>query len=163
MKNFTPFRLRKTLAESLILSKIDSNDYVYSPLIQQLLKKLQRLQKAVASFVLKRYAHKKDILKFGWLPIAERRVFNQLKLTFKAIHNTNWPTVNKLELQTCNRVLRSSNETRVRPLLVPDTFEDAAAKCLSALPRLIKSQSSFMTFCSNLKKHLFEKANNKLN
>ena len=162
LKNFTPFRSRKTLAESLILSKIDFNDYVYSPLSQQQLKKLQRLQKAVASFVLKRYAHKKDILKLGWLPIAERRDFNLLKLTFKAIHNTNWPVINKLELQTCNRVLRSSNETRIKPSLIPDTFEDAAAKCFNALPVHIKCQSNFTTFCCNLKKHLFERANNKL-
>ena len=32
LKNFTPFHLRKHLAEALILSRIDFNDHVYSPL-----------------------------------------------------------------------------------------------------------------------------------
>ena len=32
MKNFTTFSAQKMLAQSLILSKIDFNDYVYSPL-----------------------------------------------------------------------------------------------------------------------------------
>ena len=31
LKNFTTFKLRKQLAECLILSKIDFNDHVYSP------------------------------------------------------------------------------------------------------------------------------------
>ena len=114
MKNFTSFSARKMLAQSLILPKIDFNDYVYSPLTRCQLKKLQRLHKATASFVIKRYAHTEDILKIGWLPIADRREFNILKLAFKAINNRNWPENNKLEIQNSTRTLRSSSETRIQ-------------------------------------------------
>ena len=62
MKNFMPFSTRIMLAESLLLSEIDFNDYIYSPLKQYQLKKLHRLQKAIAS-----------PLRIRWLPIAERR------------------------------------------------------------------------------------------
>ena len=49
LKNFTTFKLRKQLAECLILSKIDFNDHVYSLLTIAQVNKLQRLQKAAAS------------------------------------------------------------------------------------------------------------------
>ena len=101
------------LPQSLILSKIDFNDYVYLPLTLCQTKKLQRLQKATASFVIKRYGHTEDILKIGWLPSVERREFNFVKLAFKAINNRNWSEINKLEIQTCSRALRSSSETRI--------------------------------------------------
>ena len=44
LKKFIPFSTRKMLADSVLLSKIDSNDYVYSPLKQCQLEKLHRLQ-----------------------------------------------------------------------------------------------------------------------
>ncbi len=61
--------------ETLILSYIDFNDYIYLPLTQCQLTKLHRQQIATASFVLNRYAHTDDILKSGWLLITERREF----------------------------------------------------------------------------------------
>ena len=157
MKNFTSFSARKMLAQSLILPKIDFNEYVYSPLTQCQLKKLQRLQKAAASFVLKRYAHTEDILKIGWLPIAERREFNILKLAFKAVNNKNWPEMNKLDIQTCNRTLRSSNEIRLRPSMIRNTLQDAAANSFNALPSNIKQQTNFNKYCTDVKTFLMKK------
>ena len=71
-----PFSTHIMLAESLLLSEIDFNDYIYSPLKQYQLKKLHRLQKAIASLVIKCYAHTEDTLRIRWLPIAERRELN---------------------------------------------------------------------------------------
>ena len=68
LKNFTTFKLRKQLAECVILSKIPFNDHVYSPLTSAQVSKLQRLQKAAASFVFGKYVPTKDILKLSWLP-----------------------------------------------------------------------------------------------
>ena len=160
MKNFTSFSAWKMLAQSLILPKIDFNDYVYSPLTQCQLKKLQRLQKATASFVIKRYAHTEDTLKIGWLPIAERREFNILKLAFKAINNKNWPEMNKLDIQTCSRTLRSSSDMRIRPSMI---FQDAAASSFNALPSDIKQQTNFNKFCANVKTFLMKKAKDSKN
>ena len=92
-----PFQLRKQLAESLILTKIDYNDVVTYPANERLLKRLQRMQSAAAGFVLNRFASTKDALKLGWLSSHERRQFNLLKLAHKAIHNPHWPTQLKLE------------------------------------------------------------------
>ena len=49
-KSFTTFKLRKQLAECLISSKIDFKYHVNSPLTNGEVNKLQRLQKAAASF-----------------------------------------------------------------------------------------------------------------
>eukprot|EP00794_Sanderia_malayensis_P010587 gene10587-11706_t len=51
LKNVAPFCLRKQLAESLVLVKIDYAKQVYTPLTVVLQKRLQRVQFAVASFV----------------------------------------------------------------------------------------------------------------
>ena len=44
VNNFTDFRLRKHLAESFVLSKIDYCDTVFYPLPDFLMKRLQRVQ-----------------------------------------------------------------------------------------------------------------------
>ena len=64
LKNVAPFRLRKQLAESLVLAKINYGDQVYTPLTVMLQKRLQRVQFAAASFVIGHYVKSiKDILK----------------------------------------------------------------------------------------------------
>ena len=52
LKNFSGYRLRKHLVESLVLSKLDYCDTVYYPLPEFQLKRLQRVQLVAASFVL---------------------------------------------------------------------------------------------------------------
>ena len=63
LKNIAPFSVRKQLVESLMLSKLDYNDAVFTPLPVYLIKRLQRVQLEAAGFV----------LKLKWLPISERR------------------------------------------------------------------------------------------
>ena len=93
-----PFNLRKQLAESLILSKIDYGDEVYTPLTVAQQKRLQKVQFAAASFVTGNYIRDlKTILKSGWLPIKERRELNLLKMIFKAMNYESWPTYLTLE------------------------------------------------------------------
>ena len=57
VKNFADYRLRKHLVESLILSKLDYCDTVFYPLPDFLVKRLQRVQFAAASFVEGRYVN----------------------------------------------------------------------------------------------------------
>ena len=105
-----------------MLTKVDFNDYVYSPLTITQINKLQRLQQVAASFVLGRYASSADILKLNWLPIVERREFNCMKMTFKAIHNENWPSINRIEIKKTSRTLRNSNELKLCASMIRDTF-----------------------------------------
>ena len=83
------YELRKQLAETLLLSKLDFADLVFYSLPYFLLRPLHRVQFAAARFVLCRNVKNfRDVLKIGWLPINGRRDLNLLKLCFKALHNT---------------------------------------------------------------------------
>ena len=82
---------------------------MYHPLPDYLSKRLQRVQKAAASFVLGRTSTEDIVLKLKWPPVKEQREWNLLKATHKAIHNTNWPNYLKLTIFQHNRCLRSSN------------------------------------------------------
>ena len=79
LKNLAPFKVRKQLAETLILSKIDYNEAVSNPIPDYLIKRLQGFQLAAAGFVMGRFTDMIDILALGWLPLAERRDFNLCK------------------------------------------------------------------------------------
>jgi len=83
-----------------------------------LLRRLQRVQYAAASFVLGHYVKNfRGVLKIEWLPIHERRDLNLLKSCFKALHNAEtWPDYFKIIKQECPKELRSSNSIK---LVVP--------------------------------------------
>ena len=118
LKYLAKYELRKQLAETLILSKLDYADLVLYPLPQFLVRRLQKVQFAAASFVLGHYVKNfRDVLKIGWLPINERRGLNLLKSCLKALHNTEtWPDYLKVIKQECPKEPRSSNSIR---LVVP--------------------------------------------
>ena len=119
LKHFTDFHLRKRLADSLVLSRLDYCDSVYSPLPGYLLKRLQKIEFAAASFVYGRYVNDiGDILKLNWLPVKERRDFNLLKLTFKALHAKQWPSYLNLQRVSIRRGLRSSDSIRFRAFTI---------------------------------------------
>ncbi|KAL9958096.1 hypothetical protein ACROYT_G035065, partial [Oculina patagonica] len=95
IKNFADFKLRKHLAEALVLSKLDYCDTVFYPLPDFLLKRLQRIQFAAASFVsgLGHYVRDcSDVWKLGWLSVRERRDFHLLKQVHKALYSDHWPS-----------------------------------------------------------------------
>ena len=83
LKNIAPYHTRKQLAETLILSKIDYCNSVYSMIPEYQMKRLQRIQNCFASFVLKRYAKIDDVKELGWLPIGKRLQLSILKLAQK--------------------------------------------------------------------------------
>ena len=83
LKNFTTFKLRKQLAQSLVLSKININDFVYHPITKEQSKKMQRVQLAAASFLYNKYIDMEDIINLKWLAIEEQRTFSLLKLIHK--------------------------------------------------------------------------------
>ena len=90
IRNFTNFKLRKHLVETLILSKISYCDIVFYPLPKFLLARLQRLQFAMASFITCKYVNSiSTILDLGWLPILELRDYSLLKTIFKALYSDN--------------------------------------------------------------------------
>ena len=78
LKYLAKYELRKQLVETLILSKLDYADLVFFS-FTTILRRLQRVQFAAASFVLSHYVKNfRDVLKNGWLSINERRDLNLL-------------------------------------------------------------------------------------
>ena len=133
LKNFPTFKLRKQLAESLVLSKTNFNDFVYHPISKEQTKKLQRFQLAAASFAYNKYVNMEDIINLKWLPIEEQRTFILLKLTHKSINDVSFPAIIKLELINTLPSLRRQNVVSFEPSMVNGTFQDSA-KTFYTLP-----------------------------
>ena len=162
LKHFTNFNLRKRLAELLVLSRLDYCDFVFSPLPRYLWKRLQKIELATASFVYGRYVNNiGDILKLNWLPVEERRDFNLLKLTFKALYFKQWPYLN-LQRVSIVRELRSSDSIRLQVPLEKGTFQDAKAVLFNNLPKELKICDNSNLFTSRLFKFLKNRAKARL-
>ena len=112
LKKIAPFHVKKRLAESLILSKLDYNDIVRYPTHDYLIKRLQRVQLAAAGFVCK-CADLHDILKLKWLPIAERQEYHLAKLAYQAVNSEQWPEHLRPNQYVPSRTLRSSSEFKL--------------------------------------------------
>ena len=126
-KNMTQQETKKSLAQSLVLSKLNFNNTVTYPLSAFLQKKVQQGQNAAASFVLNRFCSEKDVLEVGWLPTLEGTQYNILKLVHKALHKDTWPSSLALIEYNPGRELRSSRATTLQILLVKGTWQDSAA------------------------------------
>ena len=86
MKGPTDFHVRKNLAESLILSKINFVITSYGNYLQQFrCKRLQKLINSTTGFACNRYANVNDVIKLKWLPFVERVSFCSSKLAFKIV------------------------------------------------------------------------------
>jgi hypothetical protein len=156
LKYLAPYNIRKQLAASLVLSKLDYNDVVCNPVPDYLLKRLQRMQLAVAGFVLRKYAS------LGWLPVVERRDYHLAKLGFKAIHSSDWPSYLKLDEYESSRPLRSSSSRRLVVPRVSGTFQGKAARVFSDLPEDIRNSNNFRECCRNCFAHFRDLAMNKI-
>ncbi|XP_057299613.1 uncharacterized protein LOC130630223 [Hydractinia symbiolongicarpus] len=124
LKRMAPFKLRKQLAEMLVLSKLDFNDTVYIPLTAIQIRKLHKVMICAASFVWNKYSHTEDITRLGWLPIKQRREWHLMITAFKSVHQNNWPKYLKNEIVVHKRTLRNADEIRLKTSLRKNTFED---------------------------------------
>ena len=90
-KRFTPWNVRKSLAESLILSRINYCIVVHSQIPKYLQNRLQCLQNCAAGYVLGKYTNTLDVINLNWLPVAENTEFNVSKLAYQGLHDKNCP------------------------------------------------------------------------
>ena len=91
-KRSADFKLRRSLAHSLILSRINYCNALLSDAPMYLLKKLQKIQNAAARFVYGRQVDGNDVIGLKWLPVRERISLSLAKLTHKALHDPSWPS-----------------------------------------------------------------------
>ena len=148
LKYLAKYELRKQLAETLILSKLDYADLVFYPLPQFLPRRLQRVQFAATRLVLGHYIKNfRDVPKIGWLPINERRDLNLLKFCFKTFHNTEtWPDYLEIIKQECPKELCSSNSIRSVVPTKNGLFQGKASKLFNNLPETIRTCKDYRTF-----------------
>ena len=90
--------MRKHLAESLVLSKVNYACSVFHPLPEFQMKRLQRLQNACAGFVTRRFAGVEDVVKLNWFPVNKNVELNTLKLAHKSLYDETFPEYLKLNL-----------------------------------------------------------------
>ena len=99
-KRFTPYKVRKSLAKTLLISKIRYFLVVYSQLPKYQIHRLQKTQNRVASYVLGRYFKEDDLIKtLSWLPVTELMDFSIANCCFSALHDPNLPKYLPIKLQ----------------------------------------------------------------
>ena len=142
----TPQETKKSLVQSLVLSKLNFNDTVTYPLPMFLQKRMQRVQNAAAGFVLNRYCSEEDVLKLGWLPTLENTKLNILKLGHRALYNNNWPEYLTLSRHNPSRTLRSISTPLLQISLLKGTFQDSVANLYNDLPASISCITDYHHF-----------------
>ena len=159
LKNLAPFHVRKHLAESLVLSKLNYACTVFHPLPVYLVKRLQRLQNACAGFVTRKFVGLEDIIKLNWLPVKENVEFNILKLAHKSLYDNNsFPEYLKLTVHKVTAYnLRSSAAPAFFTPRESGTFQHSAATLFNRLPIATRNILDHNVFCRSAKKHLFAK------
>ena len=160
-KRFAPFKVRKLLAESLLLSKLNYNIVVYGKLPQYQLNRLQRFQTCAAGYVLGRYANTKDVLLLNWLPIHEYVDYVTSKTTHQALNSQHWPKYLGLKTVEFKRNTRLSQDGVKIKHGVPNSFQDQA-RIYNILPKSIREQTSSSIFSSHAKKFYKDKATDRL-
>ena len=160
LRRFTPFDVRKQLAEVLVLSKLDYCNVLYDSAPAYLIKRMQRVQNSAAGFVLCRYSRVEDVIDLKWLPVKERIEFNIAKLAFKAINFDNWPSYLTVKIKQQTRVLRSNDNGRMLEIpRINNTFEHSASIIFNSLPQNIRDNDiSYSNFVNQVRTVFMERA-----
>ena len=126
IRNTTSASLRKSLAESLVLSRLNCSNVVFGLLPKYLQNCLQRVQKSAAGYVIGRYAKLSDVINLNWLPIHESIEYNTVCISFSvyhSLHDRNWPSNLCLKTVQQRQVLRSNNQGNKIDFSEKQTFQ----------------------------------------
>ena len=157
LKNFAPFHIRKRLVETLVLSKLDYCNVVFSAMPDYQLKRLQRVQNMCAGYVLSRYATVADLKELRWLPIKERLEYSIAKLAHKSIYSEDFPIKLKQHVVQPYSLRLNAPKLELASKLEIGTFQDQAAQVFNKLPAELRNCSNFAQFSSKFKIHLAER------
>ena len=161
IKRLTPFHVRKSLAECLVLSKINYGIELYKNAPEYLKVRLQRLQKSTAGYVLGKYAKQIDVVNLKWLPIHEQIDFSIVKLAFKSLYDESFPEYLQVKFAIVNNQFRSSTNKDCNSNEIcrdKNTFENDVAKIFNELPRNIRTNDDMNSFFKDAKIYYFDRA-----
>ena len=158
-KRFTNYKIRKTQAETLILSNLRYCIPVYSQLPKYLIRRFQRTQNTIAGYVLGRYAKESDfITTLGWLLVQEMMEFAILKCTFSILNDPKWPKYLPIKkLQEIKRTTHLENEMMVERGN-KNTFSDQAHDIFNDLTKAIRVIKDRKVFIKESKRSYRDKA-----
>lgn len=157
----------KSLACALISSRLDNCNSLLYGLAEKDIKKLQRVQDALARVVTRArpFAHCPPILRsLHWLPIQFRISFKVRMLTFKTLHAEQPSYLRDLLVRaTPSRLLRSNQGPlltvpRVKTKTGSRAFSSCAPVLWNGLPTSLRSLHSLASFRTHLKTYLFDLA-----
>ena len=162
-----PDDVTRTVACSIVNSRLDYCNSLLSGTSVSNLAKLQRVQNTLARVVLRRgkYDHISSALtELHWLPVKQRITFKLCTLAFN-IKRTNQPSYLRQLLIDYEppRCLRSSTQgfLRVdcsRSVIGSRAFKHSATNAWNSLPDSIRTINNFIDFKTKLKTHLFKLA-----
>ena len=165
IRHLLPLFTATALANSLVSSKLDYCNSLYSGISQSNLNKLQRIQNSLARVITNtsKYQHITPTLKkLHWLPIRQRIDYKICLLTYKTLTNQQ-PTYlyNSLSFPSHSVSTRSSDSLvlsipYVRSSLGKRAFSVIDSRLWNSLPPDTRNTSSLPIFCSRLKTHLFK-------
>ena len=172
-RKYMPNDVVSQLMVSLVLSKMDYCNSLFTGLPQNLLNKLQRVQNCAAKVCLGKlkYDHVTPLLKeLHWLPVKHRIDYKIATLCHKHFLGTLPSYLSCLLHQpTQIRTLRSSSDKTIlfKPMKVLKTygersFEFYAPLIWNSLPKELREIDNHNTFKTRLKTHLFQKAYDQL-
>ena len=165
IRHLLPLSTATALANSLVSSKLDYCNSLYSGISQTNLNKLQRIQNSLARVITNtsKYQHITPTLKkLHWLPIKQRIDYKIYLLTYKTLTNQQ-PTYlyNSLSFPSHSVSTRSSDSLvlsipYVRSSLGKRAFSVIGPRLWNSLPSDTRNSSSLPIFRSRLKTHLFK-------
>jgi len=160
-----PDDVTKTVACSIVSSRLDYCNALYYNISSVNLAKLQRVQNTLARVVLRqrKYDHiTPALVHLHWLPIKYRVIFKLATLTFKTLQSHQPHYLYDLIASDNQpvRSLRSSTQNRLpvnisRTVTSSRSFRHSSVAVWNNLPQDIRDSNSLVTFRSKLKTHLF--------
>ena len=88
----------------------------------------------------------------------ERRDWQILKMTHKALHQNPWPAYLPLKIKSGEKPLRSSVATQVEVPLESGTFQATASQLFNVLPIELRNYTNFKQFSRQCKELLMNSA-----
>ena len=158
IKRCSEFKLRKQLAELMILSKLDYCNTLFHSCPQYLITRMQKVQNCAASFALNKYCKIDEVLNLRWLPIKERIHFNLCKLVFKAINDKSLPSYIDIAVYQRNERLRCTNGMMLLSDGSSRTLKGKSALVFNDLPKNIRIETNYKTFCILCKNYFLDVA-----